>query len=357
MKQLIFLFFTLIFGVMLTSCLESEQDKKLMLTAGLTKDFVMNQAIRNIRLADGAPINIEITYRWSVANVDSFISSFTNPIQFDSLILKPRAREIADLTAVGFKNIDSVFTSQRELFVETVRQELHFGLGGNEANIKEVIITNVIFPARYTSALEDISLKKKEIERIKQQAIVDKAQAEANKEKAEYQGKVRIAEAEANGRLEKINATTEESRRLSQLAKAETEKQLSYLKTEAQANQKKIIAKAELDNQREILELERQDLVAKNKVEIENKRLQNELELDNVKKITLQNIDLEKLKRNGEFDQEIQFANLCNSNPSYANFLISRELASQVEIAILPTGAELSVFEDVIKKSLYKNVQ
>lgn len=41
-------------------------------------------------------------------------------------------------------------------------------------------------------------------------------------------------------------------------------------------------------------------------------------------------------------EKDKTIAQLCATNPSYASFLINRELASKVQIAVLPTGADTS---------------
>jgi hypothetical protein len=42
-------------------------------------------------------------------------------------------------------------------------------------------------------------------------------------------------------------------------------------------------------------------------------------------------------------------ANLCKENPTYASFIVNRELAAKVDIAVLPAGSDPTVFTDVIQ--------
>ena len=357
MKKLAGLLTGLFIVIYLSACVKSEQDNEVSIQFEFTKDHVMEQALEDVRLADGAPLSIHFSYRWSIRDIDSFQLGFEHPYDFDSLILQPRAREITNIQAVKFKSIDSVFTTDRERFVNELRQELLFGLGGNEAIVKEVIITALDFPLQYTKALEEISLKKKEIERIQQQSLVELAQSEASKKQAESDAKVRIAQAEANSRLEKIKAATEENVRASQLAKAETEKQVSRLKAESESEKQRISALAKLDNERAMLELKRQNVQANQILELEHDQKKNDLALANQRAIELQKMELSKQQRTDDFNFEVDFAQLCSNNPSYANYLVTKELASQVEIAILPTGSEMGVFEDMIKTSMNKRVQ
>lgn len=334
------------------SCFKSEQDSEVSVPFDFIKDYVMEAHLSQLRLADGAPISVDLTYRWKVANVDSFRQSFDGVKAFDSLVLKARAREIADLQTVRFLKIDSVFTTQREEFVDAIRTELQFALGGNEAIVKEVIVTNLTFPTRYTNALEDISLKKKEIERINQQSLVDKAAAEAQKAQAIAQGKVSIAQAEAQGRLETIKAGTEDSRRASQLAQAETQKQVQELQALAEARKKQIYADVEIDKERKKMDLALQNQKATREMERTQSQKQFDQELRNTEVMSTQEQMLARQKRMDEFEMEVNFASLCKENPTYANYLVTKELASRVEIAILPTGSEMAVFEDMIKNTM-----
>ena len=159
--------------LLLQSSIKSEQDSEVSIPFDFIKDHAMEAKLAQLRLADGAPISVDLTYRWKVAIVDIFRQLFEGVRAFDSLVLKARAREIADLQTVKFLTIDSVFTTQREDFVEAIRTELRFNLGGNKAIIKEVIVTNLSFPTRYTNALEDISLRTKDIEVISYESLMN----------------------------------------------------------------------------------------------------------------------------------------------------------------------------------------
>ncbi len=173
MKKLPIIITSFAIVLLLQSSIKSEQDSEVSIPFDFIKDHVLEAKLAQLRLADGAPISVDLTYRWKVANVDIFRQSFEGVRAFDSLVLKAQPREIADLQTVKFLTIDSVFTTQREEFVEAIRTELQFNLGGNEAIIKEVIVTNLSFPTRYTNALEDNSLKKKDIEVIPYESLMN----------------------------------------------------------------------------------------------------------------------------------------------------------------------------------------
>jgi hypothetical protein len=48
----------------------------------------------------------------------------------------------------------------------------------------------------------------------------------------------------------------------------------------------------------------------------------------------------------------MEFANVVQKNPSFASFLVNRELASKVQIAVLPTGSDSNVFGDFLKQNI-----
>ena len=357
MKTTSLVLFGLLTILLLNSCFKSEQDSETSIPLHFYKDFVMNERINDVRLADGAPLDLEITYRWKLADVDSFYKEFGDLVFFDSLILRRRAKEIADIETVKFKSLDSVFTNQREDYINAIRTSLQFQLGGNEAIIKEVIITDLTFPIKYTRALESISLQKKEVEQIKQQSLVDLAKSEAKKKKAESDSKIELTLAESKSKLEKLQTKTEESRRSSMLAKAETESQVSMLKAQASAQKQRIAASAELDNQSKQLALQRENVLANNQIALQDEEQRNNITLVNNKKATIQKMQLDKEQRQIEMDMELLFAKLCSDNPNYTEYLVNKELASQVEIAILPSGSELGMFENMIKKTMGSSVQ
>ena len=50
--------------------------------------------------------------------------------------------------------------------------------------------------------------------------------------------------------------------------------------------------------------------------------------------------------------KEKELAALTAGNPAYAAFLVNRELASKVQIAVLPLGTESGVLGNIIQHSL-----
>ena len=181
--------------------------------------------------------------------------------------------------------------------------------------------------------MEEAGLQRQELERIKQRQIADLARAEAEKEEAKADGKVAIVKAEAAGRLQEIQAQTEKSQRAIEVAKAETQNRVALLRTSNEAERNRVLAAAELERQTELKNLE----------------LQRLREVDNLA------IEKKKRIRLDELDTEMRFAKLCSENPTYASYLVNKELADNVQIAVLPTNStDQNVFSDLIGNRMEK---
>jgi len=304
--------------------------KKEVATQAESYDQVHNNVIDNVRLGDGVPLNLSLNIRWKITDISVFRAQFESVDQFNALVLQPRMRELISDVSNDFPSVDSIFYTHRKDYIDEIKDILLDRLGEESVQVKEVILSDIVFPATYTNAMVQIGLQRQELERIRNQNIIDLEQSQANKKKAEADGKVAIARAEAQGRLEKIQAKTEESRRAIELARAETEKQVAKTRAQAEVERKKLLAKADLEKQEDLknLEIQRQrDLV---RVEIDKKKM-------------LADVD---------FSSQMQMAKLCADNPGYASFIVNRELAAKVDIAVLPTGSDPTVFEDVIRNRM-----
>jgi len=300
-----------IIGLMLvfSSCNKSEE----------TKTQVLSQTIlKNVRLADGIPLNIQVSTRWEIEDQNTFKTQFKNRTNYDSLVLFPRELELANNVSNQYKNVDSVFTSQRHIFINNLKTYLTENLGEKGIKINEVIVADVIFPVKYTNAKEKLAMQDQELKRIRK--------PDARKEQMKAQGEVDMEKALTTAKVEKINAKTEESRRKSMLAKAETEKQVAEKKAESDARRKVLLARAELEKMKDLKNLEVQKKKDFNKVALEN---QSEI-------------------RNAEFDNDMRMAKLCNDNPVYAKYMVNKELASKVKIAVVPNGENKNVFSDLL---------
>ena len=293
-------------------------------------DQVAPLTFTKIRLGDGVPLALDISFRWKVVEPQAFFRQFPTEEHFTQGILLPRATEILRRVSNNYESVDSVFFTQRERYIAQLKAALLEEASEPGVLMKEVILSNIIFPATFTQAMEKTGLRQQELTRIEQQNAIDIAAADAERKKARADGQVAIAQAEAEGRLQDIKAQTEKSRRQSELAKAETEAQITKRKAEGEAEKQRLLAKADLEKQRGLKQLE---------LEKERERMQIELERQ------------EEVAR-VDFENQLELARLCQDNPTYASFLVNRELASKVEIAVLPAGNDVGVLGGFLKGGL-----
>lgn len=282
------------------------------------RDQIYQAVYNDIRLGDGVPLALDLSIRWRVNDPNLFYSQFDSTAAFNKAVLYKRVQQSIQQISNEFTSVDSVFSSQREEYISTIKQSVIEEVGEEGITLKEAILSDVIFPKTYTDAMAEVGLQKQELERIRQKNIVDIERAAAQKKKAAADGEVAISQAQAEGELQKIQAKTEESRRKIELAKAETAAQKDRKMAAAQAERVRLLAKAERDKTR--------DLRA---VEAQHKRDLMQIEID--KQRNLDKVELAK---------QVDFAQICTSNPTYASFLVNKELASHVEIAVLPQGGD-----------------
>lgn len=299
----------------------------------LAFDQVHQHTLNYVRLGDGVPMSMKLAIRWKIEDSENFKHQFPSVEAYYDKILVPRCAEIAGMVSNAYGSVDSVFAPQRQLYLEDMKSSLYGRLGEKGITIKEVIVSNLVFPTSYTKAMEAAGLQRQELERIKQQQIADLARAEAAKAKAKADGKVAIAQAEAAGRLQEIQAETEKSKRAIELAKAETANRVALLRTQNEAEQKRVLASAELDRQ----------------TQLKNLDIQRQRELD------IAAAEQQKRLREDELEMETRFARLCSDNPVYASYLVNKALADNVSIAVLPTSAtDQNVFSDLIGQRMPK---
>lgn len=318
-------------AILLPSCLQSPKTEP----TPYSRDQVYQLQLNNIRLGDGVPIALDVAIRWHITDEATFLNQFDEPASYHSMILSPRSRELAASIANTYPSVDSVFGVQRFSFMESIKQHFMDQLGEDGVKIKEIIIAEIGFPGTFTQAKEKIGLKEQQLAAIRQQSIVEVEQAQANKKRAEADALVAMAEAQAQGRLEKIQADIEASRRRRQLAQAETEKQVSEKQAEAEARRQELLALADLKKQKDLKDLE----------------VQRSRELEMVK------VEKQKALEQLGWDQQLQLAKLCADNPNYASFLVNKELASHVQIAVLPSDGSSGMFGDFLKGGMTPTLQ
>jgi regulator of protease activity HflC (stomatin/prohibitin superfamily) len=285
--------------------------------------------VKEIRLGDGVPLCLGLSVRWTFTDEKSFNSQFKSVQNYDSLIMLPRCREIVSNVSNTFPSIDSVFTGMRESYIQSVKNALQSKLGKDDIVVKEIIVSNIRFPQSFTESMEKVGLKERELELIRQQKALDVEKAKADEERALANGKVSIAQAQMDGKVEQINAEMEKQRRLNAIAKAETEAQLSDMNAKAEAEKNLQLGKAEAEKKRMLA-----------KVDVEKEQ--------DLKELAVQN--QEKLNKVA-FKKEMDYAKLCTENPAYATFLVNKEMASKVQIAVLPTGTDGGMIRSLLQSS------
>lgn len=293
-------------------------------------DQVHAVQLNEVRLGDGVPISLDLAIRWKMEKPRELLDQFDSPEVFSSSILTPRSLELVNAESNNFPSVDSVFSEHRQLYISEMKRVLMANLGEPGISIKEVIVSNMRFPQSYTLAMEKVGLQKQELERIRQQNILDIEQADANRKKAEADAQVQIAKAESDAKVQNIQAKTEKSRRDIELAKAETQAQISKRQAQAEAERQRLLAKADLEKQKDLKDLDIQkqkDLVM---VNVEKKR-----QMDKV-----------------EMERQLEMAQVYQENPVYASFVVNKELAGKVEIAVLPTGNDSNVLGSFLKQTI-----
>ncbi len=305
-------------GVACAAMVACGSGQKGTAAAALKSDQVFQASLADVRLGDGVPLAFNLTVRWRVDDPKEFLKQFPTADKYGDLVMKARAKEAANKVANGYPSVDAVFRNDRGRFVQDVKGALTSRLADRSISIKEVILSDIVFPQKFTEAMEQIALKDRELESIKEKGIVDVANAKAEEQKAEADGQVTVRNAEIEARVAEINAKTEEKRRASLLAKAETDAQITERNAKAEAARKRLMAEADADRERNLA-----------KARLEEQKNLKDLEIQ--KQRELDAVSLEKDKAS---------AQLCATNPSYASFLINRELASKVQIAVLPVGTD-----------------
>ena len=283
------------------------------------KDNIFQYQVQEVRLGDGVPLQIGLNLRWKVEELTSFYSQYESKEFYQSQVIHPRSMELVRSVAHGFDSVDSIFNQQQDRFIDSIKSLLLTDLPEESTSVKEVIITNIVFPKTYTDAMEAAGLRQQELERIDQQKLIALAEAASDKEKAKANAEVQIARAEAERRIQKIKAQMEETRRKTELAKAETRAQIERKNGRVDADKKRMMVQVDLDKQKDLKQ-----------IEVNHQRSLDKAELDN----------------------QIEMAQVYQSNPTYASFLVNRELAGKVDIAVIPAGTDANVFGNFLKQTI-----
>lgn len=339
MKRVFFVFSAVLLLIFFFSCKnepavqfpeEPEPETTTLEDTITSKDQMAFFTFQNVLLGDGVPLTIELAIRWKITDAEQVLTQFNTVYDFQRIVLRPRAKELVSQVFNEFNSVDSVFSSQRQEFIGQVKERFYEHLGEDGIFIKEVICSHIHFPKTYTDAMEQAGLQRQELERINQEKLIAIAKAEAERSKAEANAKVEIAKAKAEDRVEKIKAETEKNRRQSMLESAETKKQIALKQTQSDAERKKLLAKVDLEKERDI-----------KKLEIQHKRELVEVEVEKKKKMDI-----------ADFEVQMELAKVFQDNPIYASYLVNKELASKVQIAVLPNGSDPNVFGGLLQQTI-----
>ena len=292
-----------------------------------TRDYVHQTELKEIRLGDGVPLAFSLSIRWRVEDARSFGNQFAEPDRYAKLVFEPKSRELASKIANTYASVASVFRPEREKFVKEIKEALAQELVERGIAVKDVTISDILFPRTFTDALEVTATKELELQRIREKNAIDLEQAKAAQSQAQAEGQVQMEKARAEGKVAEIAAATEDKRRLSQVAKAETEARVLERRTKAEVERQRLLAHEEAEKRREL-----------NRVELEKQHHVNELEVKKQKETDQVHLAKEKA-----------LAALTAENPSYASYLVSRELASKVQIAVLPLGTESGALGNMLQ--------
>jgi regulator of protease activity HflC (stomatin/prohibitin superfamily) len=295
-------------------------------------DQVNAHLSEKVRLGDGVPLDLKVSVRWHIENIESFTNNYGSPARFDSLVLSPRQFEIVSQVSNTFEDVDQVFTKERDTFIKAVKEALTAELGEEGITIKEVIVSQITFPMAYTEAKEKIGMQEQKLALIENEKLIAIENAKAQEEKAKAEGEVRKAQAVMEGDVAEITAGTEKLRRLQTLAKAQTEAEVSKMRATAEAEKNRIMASAEAERLSKLAAVD----------------------LDKAEKLKAQEIMKQKELDSLEISKEQGLAKMCADNPQYASFLISKELASKVSIAVLPSD-DGGIFNTMLNQQMVTN--
>ena len=170
------------------------------------RDQIHQTELPNIRLGDGVPLAFSVSIRWRIEDARAFTNQFSDPGRYASLVLDAKSREIAGKVANAYPSVAGVFKPEREKFVREMKDALATNLAEPGIRIKEVILSEMLFPKSFTDALEVTATKELELQRVREKSAINLEQAKAAQAHAQAEGQVRAERARAEGRVAEINA-------------------------------------------------------------------------------------------------------------------------------------------------------
>jgi len=110
------------------------------------RDQIHQTELPNIRLGDGVPLAFSVSIRWRIEDARAFTKQFSDPARYASLVLDAKSRETAGKVANAYPSVVGVFKPEREKFVREMKDALAANLAEPGIRIKEVILSEMLFP-------------------------------------------------------------------------------------------------------------------------------------------------------------------------------------------------------------------
>jgi hypothetical protein len=266
------------------------------------------------------PLKLSLAIRWRIEDGDAFSRQFPDPPKYASLILDPKSREAASHVANTYASVACVFRPEREKFTHEVKEALRQKLAEQGIAIKEVVLADILFPKNFTDALE--SSLEQEFEPSRRTPSSWRGRRQQSKATAEG----RDREGQGSGRVAEINATGKTPSAVA----TETEAQVFVRRSKSEVERQRLLAAQEAERQRKLIEIELEKVARLKDLEVKKQK-----ELDDL-----------------AVARDRETAKVYAANPAYASFLVNKELASKVQIAVLPLGTDSGVLGNIIQGAI-----
>ena len=296
-------------GLLLSQCTRTAEEAKM-------KEQIFQFRANQVRLSDGVPLDFNCYIYWNIEYPKAFLQQYDSLAAFTGKVLQPRAAQSVLEVAHRYDSVDSVFGGQRPAFMAEVKQALKRSLQMEGIIIREVTIADLSFPSSYLEFKQRAGLQRQELENIKQQTVIEIAQVEKERKMTEVRARVQVAQEEANAKILDIQTKSEERKRASELARAETQAQLDFKKAMSEAERQRTMNGVELEKLTQLKDLE----ISKTSQLNEN-----------------------------EWTNQTELARLHEENPRYTSFLVNKELAGKIHMAVLPTGSSPDILTNFWK--------
>ena len=71
-------------------------------------------------MGDGVSLQLTVSVRWKLKDVQNFYKQFVTMDSFNQVILKPRAMELVKNVSNEFGSVDSVFSTYRLQYINSI---------------------------------------------------------------------------------------------------------------------------------------------------------------------------------------------------------------------------------------------